>query len=70
MLRQIWKDACKEMDCGDSGCIFKIKNEFGVYGMRTNGGCQCQKQMPARIRLPLTRLLRRVRALAKSEAAP
>jgi len=29
------------LDCEDNSCPFKRKNKYGVYGMRTNGGCRC-----------------------------
>lgn len=29
------------LDCSDNSCLFKKKNKFGKYGMRTNGGCRC-----------------------------
>ena len=35
----------EELDCGDNSCPFKKLNEYGVYGMRTNGGCRCFQEI-------------------------
>lgn len=40
-LETLRDEALLTLDCGDNGCCFKRKNEYGVYGMRTNGGCRC-----------------------------
>lgn len=56
-LRALWEDLKEHLDCGDSGCPFARKNEHGVYGMRTNGGCRLQKDLQPRLRRPMLRFL-------------
>lgn len=50
-------EICETLDCGDSSCIFKKKNKYGVYGMRTNGGCRCLNALSPRQGRTIRKLL-------------
>jgi hypothetical protein len=55
-LKLAYKALVETLDCGDGGCQYK---KYGVYGIRTNGGCNClgMKSLPSKQRIALRRLL-------------
>lgn len=61
-IKRYYEELDGLLDCGDSSCPFKKKNEHGVYGMRTNGGCRCFKYIdPPKKGRAIDRLVRIVK---------
>ena len=62
-LRFAYERLIETLDCRDNSCPYKKKNEHGVYGMRTNGGCRClsMNTLPNHQRRALKKLLHEVK---------